>query len=136
MIYMIFWSLFFVLATSVCEFGYAYGGIDRTFKGLNKGAAEASLNMANLDASGMPQFQVALFESNVRKYLVFNLKPYVKETAYLVGFSYYDVGTGRYFEKTPAFSTGAKVTLKASVLSFSVYEDSVRFYVRKGTAYE
>jgi hypothetical protein len=136
MIYMMFWSLFFVLATSVCEFGYAYGGIDRTFKGLNKGAAEASLNMANPDASGMPRFQVALFESNVRKYLAFNLKPYVKEEAYLVAFAYYDAGTGRYFEEAPAYATGAKVTLKASVLSFSVYEDSVRFYVKKGTTYE
>ena len=135
MIYMLFWSLLFILSTSAFSFSYSYGGIDRTFKGLNKGAAESAVDPFHPSASGAPRFKVELFLVNAEKYLAYNLSPYVKEGDYATSYSYY-LEDGAEITAKPAYCSGLGVSIEASVAGFSTYRNHVSFWIRKGSTYE
>jgi len=136
MSFLLFWSLFFVLSTTVCQFGFVYGGIDRTFRGLNKGSAEAAVDPLHESSTGGPSFDTEVFVHNAEAYLAFNLTPYVTKSDYEVSFGFYDEETGNRFETKPAYCTGLRVTIVAKVLSFSTYRNQVSFWIREGLNYE
>jgi len=136
MSFMLFWSLFFVLSTTVCQFGYVYGGIDRTFRGLNKGSAESAVDPLHESSSGGPSFNTEVFIHNAEAYLSYNLAPYVVPSDYEVSYAFYDEESGKKFETKPAYCTGLRVSIVANVLSLSTYRNKVSFWIREGISYE
>lgn len=133
--YMLFWALLFVLATGTFSFSYSYGGIDRTFKGLNKGVAESSVDILEKSASGAPQFAVALFKKNAKSYLAYNLEPYLQGHPYVIEYSYFGEDR-KEISAEPAYCSGLSISFEAPVIDMATYRNEVTFWIKKGTNYE
>jgi hypothetical protein len=87
MLNLFLWSLILVLSASLFEFSYCYGGIDRTFRGLNKAIPETCLVVDGEYA--YPYFSKDALQSSVASYFDEALKGYAKSGSYSVDFSYY-----------------------------------------------
>ncbi|MCI2110747.1 MAG: hypothetical protein LKK13_00140 [Bacilli bacterium] len=135
MAYTLLWSLLFVLSTSVFQFGFRYGGIDRTFRGLNKGAAESAVVPGEKEGDA-PRFLVAAFVRNASSYFSFNLSDYVRKGDYEVDYAFYDEATRKECAGAPEYCTGLGVSLLASVGFGRTYRNHVSFWLVKGTDYE
>jgi hypothetical protein len=133
--YMFFWSLFFVLSTAVCQFSYLYGGIDRTFRGLNKGAAESSIDITKKDRRGWPMFNTKVFVGNAKAFFAYNLSAYLKPSDYSLKYSFFNED-GSIFILEPTFCSALKVTIEADIMSLTHYSNSVYFIMQKGSIYD
>jgi hypothetical protein len=133
--YMFFWSLFFVLSTTVCQFGYIYGGVDRTFRGLNKGAAEAAMDITKKDSRGWPCFQSAIFVEAADAYFAYNLKSYLSPNDYKVTYAFLDEA-GQAYSTKPEYCSGFTVTFKARIMDLTEYRNQVTLEVKKGEKYD
>lgn len=132
--YMFFWSLFFVLSTTVCQFGYIYGGVDRTFRGLNKGAAEAAMDITKHDARGWPMFRSDIFLASADSYFAYNLKDYLNSKDYKITYVFLDE-TGKAYATKPEYCSGFTVTMTARIMDLTDYRNQVTLEVKKGEKY-
>jgi hypothetical protein len=132
MMNLLMYAFYFVLSTAIFEFSYLYGGIDRTFIGLNKGIAESSL--LSVDAAGnplsKPYFSADLFEVKTNEYFRVSLSGYLVDDPSLT-YWYFDYSTLAEVARK-ANPTGIKVTLRCAIGCFGEYNKSISFALREG----
>jgi hypothetical protein len=115
MLNMLLWALILVLSASLFEFSFCYGGIDRTFRGLNKAIPETCLVVDG--AHAFPYFNKTYFQASVTSYFDEALANYAQSGAYELSFSYYMVDLGE-------ISSGGNSSSAFSIGSFSAPKDS------------
>lgn len=132
MIYMLFWSLIFVFSTLSLQFSCIYGGVDRTFKGLDKSCAEASLTTFATSSSGGPMFDKEVFSLYAENYFSFNLRAYLAEDDYRLAFYFYDVSSGEESDSELSYCDGIRVNFSANVMGMVKYVNTVAYQVKEG----
>lgn len=129
------WTSMFLLSTSLFLFSYSYGGVARSFEGVDVVLLQEAVDALHVQQFGSPYFAVDVLEKLVTDYLKQNLKPYLAEKQWEVAFlfaEYIEVGDD---EMEPAYPKKVTVCFEASFFPEGSYENQRNFRIVRGDLY-